>query len=56
MSSFQNLLLSSIMTYDCVTLWLWLICDTKSYQTLTLAPKIKINRKENKSEREIENK
>ena len=29
--------------------------DTKSYQILTLAPKIKINEKEKKSEKEIEN-
>jgi len=29
--------------------------DTESYQTLTLASKIKINGKENKSEKEIEN-
>ena len=30
------------------------MCNIKSYQSLTLAPKIKINGKENKSEKEIE--
>jgi len=32
------------------------MCDTESCQTLTLASKIKINGKENKDEKEIENK
>ena len=32
------------------------MCDTELYQTLTLASKIKINGKENKSKKEIENK